>query len=140
MPDMAQQLSLSRETLFYIVTKAREFDAKVAPVDPDPGSNEADDGERSILEDRADDPTLAELKEAIDDLNVDESTELVALAWLGRGDFAAGEWQAALALARQRHSRHTTDYLVGIPMLGDLVEEGVAMLGYNLEDEEMKHL
>src|SRR5258706_6509384 len=81
------ELNISAEKVCYIIVKAREFDAKVPPVEPDPGSNPADDGEREILEDYADDPTLLELRSAIDDLNEDEVVDLIALAWLGRADF-----------------------------------------------------
>ena len=37
--------ALSVEVVSYIIIKAREFDAKVEPVDEAPGSDEADDGE-----------------------------------------------------------------------------------------------
>src|SRR5688572_18035400 len=47
--EKVPELSLSAETLCYIIIKAREFDVKVEPVEPDPGSNPADDGEVRIL-------------------------------------------------------------------------------------------
>ncbi len=50
-------LNISPEKICYIIVKAREFDAKVEPVEPDPGSNPADGGEREILSDYRDDPT-----------------------------------------------------------------------------------
>ncbi len=133
-------LSISPEKVCYIVMKAREFDAKVEPVEPDPGSNPADSGEREILEDYADDPTLAELNAAIDGLNDDEIVDLIALAWLGRGDFAKDGWEEAKALAEERHRRHSARYLIGMPALGDYLEEGLAALGYSCEDYEMGRL
>ena len=51
------ELSVSLDKLDFIIIKAREFDAKVDPVEPDPGSDPADDEEREVLEDYADDPT-----------------------------------------------------------------------------------
>ena len=89
--DSQAEINISPEKVCYIITKAREFDAKVDPVEPDPGSNPADSGESEILSDYADDPTAAELKEAIDDLNDDEVIDLIALVWVGRGDFAKSE-------------------------------------------------
>ena len=70
-----------------------------------------------------------ELRELIDDLNVDESAELVALAWLGRGDYDASEWSEALTAARERGNKRTSRYLLGMPMLGDWLEEGLEALG-----------
>ena len=52
-------LNIGLERLCYIIVKAREFDAKVEPMDQDPGSNPSDDGMRVVLEDYGDDPTLA---------------------------------------------------------------------------------
>lgn len=133
-------LAIDREMLSYIIIKAREFDAKVQPVEPDPGSNPADDREEEILGDYADDPTLDELRTAIDDLNEDAVVDLIALTWLGRGDYDAEDWREARLLAEERHRPHSSDYLVGIPSLGDYIEEGLAALGYDTSDFGLGHL
>ena len=138
--DRPAELNIGSDKVFYIVTKAREYDAKVPPVEPDPGSNPADGGEREILEDYTDDPTAAELCEAIDDLNEDEVVDLIAMAWLGRGDFGKSDWSAARRLARERHRRKSAAYLMGIPALGDLIEEGFTRLGHSFEQEELHRL
>jgi hypothetical protein len=134
------ELSISLEKLGFIIVKAREFDAKVEPVEPDPGSNAADDGEREILEDYADDPTYEELVDALDSLNEDEMAELVALTWLGRGDYDPGEWDEAVGEARETRLERATGYLVGTPNLADELEEGLARLGLSVEETEREHL
>jgi hypothetical protein len=134
------EIDINLEKVCFIIVKAREFDAKVDPVEPDPGSNPGDDGEREILEDYADDPTLEELRGAIDLLDDDEMVDLIALAWVGRGDFSRSEWPDARALARERHRQHSAAYLVGMPTLGDLLEEGLAELGYSCSDYDAEHL
>ena len=134
------ELNISTEKVCFIIIKAREFDVKVDPVEPDPASNPADDGQSEILEDYPDDPTQAELREAIDDLNEDETADLVALAWIGRGDFDRGDLEEARALARERHRRRAGDYLVGMPTLGDLLEEGLDALGHSCEEFEINRL
>jgi hypothetical protein len=83
-------LSISPDKAFFIVAKARRFDAKDGLTDPESGSNASDDGMRSVLEDRKDDPVRAELVSFIHDLNEDEQIDLVALSWLGRGDGRIG--------------------------------------------------
>lgn len=122
------------EQLAFIIEKAREFDAETAPVDSDSGSNPSDDNDVAILEDTGDNPTGEELVDAIDLLNDDQKAELLALMWLGRGDFDAAEWRQALAQARQTRDAHATGYLVGTPLLADYLEEALAALGYSLED------
>ncbi|HXC91671.1 MAG TPA: DUF3775 domain-containing protein [Stellaceae bacterium] len=128
-------LTIPLEKLAYIVEKAREYDAEV-PVDPDAadGSNAADDDERQILLDTPDNPTAQELRDAIEGLNLDEREELLALLWLGRGDYDAQGWREALRQARDAASSTEADYLLGTPLLGDYLEEGVEALGLSLEE------
>jgi hypothetical protein len=134
-----KELTIALETLFFIVVKARQYDVKVSPVESDPASNPADMQQREVLEDYKDDPTASELKGAINALNNDEQADLVALVWLGRGDFDVSEWDQARALAFQEQ-HHVARYLLGTPLLGDLLEEGASALGYSLEDFEIDRL
>jgi len=48
----------------------------------------------------------------------------------------AAEWEEVLAAAQERRSGPTADYLLGQPLLGDLMEEGFVALGYSCEDYE----
>jgi hypothetical protein len=134
------EINVSPEKVCYIIVKAREFDAKVEPVEPHSGSNPADDAEREILEDYEDDPTLEELREAIVDLNDDETIDLIALAWVGRGDFDRSDFESARSLAMERHRRNSAPYLIGMPNLGDCLEEGLAELGYSCDETALAHL
>ena len=130
-------LTIPLEKLAYIVEKAREYDAEV-PADPDAqdGSDAADDDEREILLDTPDNPTAQELRDALDGLNIDEREELLALLWLGRGDYDAQSWGEALRQARDTRTTTETEYLLGTPLLGDYLEEGVEALGLSLEGFE----
>lgn len=130
------ELEINPEKICFIILKAREFDAKVAPALLDKGPNPDDDQERAILEDQKDDSTLQELRDAINGLNEDEAIDLIAVAWVGRGDFKRAEWDEARTLANERHRRQSADYLTGIPLLGDYLAEGLEELGYDLEDYE----
>src|SRR5215470_4021684 len=134
------ELSTSLEKLGFIVIKAREFDAKVDPVEEDPGSDPADDDEREVLEDYADDPTYEELVDALESLNEDEITEVIALTWLGRGDYDAADWEEALGDARETRNDRAVAYLIGTPNLADEIEEGLSKLGLSIEDVEREHL
>jgi hypothetical protein len=126
-------LTIPLEMLAYIIEKAREFDAEV-PSDAEEGSNAADDDEREILLDTPENPTEQELRDAIDGLGIPERQELLALMWLGRGDYDAESWSEALQQARQTQSASETTYLLGTPLLSDYIEEGVSALGLSLED------
>ncbi len=133
-------LAIDPETVCYIIVKAREFDVKVDPVETDPGSNAADDGETAILQDYANDPTYDELKSAIESLNEEQQYTLVALMWLGRGTYGVDEWETALDDARAAANDRTAEYLLGTPLLADYLEEGLSQFGFSCEDIEMGRL
>jgi hypothetical protein len=129
-------LAIATDKVAFIIVKAREFDAKEGDSDPDSGSNPIDDGDADVLEDNGDDPVQAELIGAIRELNEEEQINLVALAWLGRGTYEIGEWNEALDTARLEHNKRTAEYLLGLPMLGDYLEEGLAAFGESISDED----
>jgi Protein of unknown function (DUF3775) len=130
-------LAIPLDRLAFIIVKAREFDAEV-PVEPDAasGSDGPDDDERQVLLDTPDNPTEEELRDAIDGLGLPARQELLALMWLGRGDYDAEGWLEALRQAGETTIASVTDYLVGTPLLGDYLEEGAAALDLSLEDFE----
>ena len=136
--ESSDQLTVSPETAFYVIVKAREFDEQVEPTDPDSGSNPSDDREVDVLEEEADDPVEQELEAALVALNIDEQFDLIALMWLGRGDFPT--FAEAREEASDMRDKHIPSYLIGTPKLGDYVEEGLAQLGISLEDFEKNRL
>ncbi len=108
---------------------------KESDSDPDEGSNPTDDGNTDILADKSDDPVREELLGAIRELPEDERLQLVALAWLGRGTYDISEWKTALETARSEHRKRTAEYLLGLPLLGDYLEDGLAMFDDGIVDE-----
>ena len=136
--ETSDQLTISLEQAFFIIVKAREFDEQVESTDPDSGSNPADDREVDVLEEGADNPVQQELEEALDALNVDEQLDLIALTWLGRGEYSS--FAEAREEASDMRDKHIPEYLIGTPKLGDFLEEGLAQLGYSLEDFERDRL
>ena len=126
---MNRQIGLPLETLAFIIEKAREFDVQVEADDPESGSNPSDDRGIAILEDTPENPIDEELAAALESLNDDQLTELLALLWVGRGDYDRDSWSEAVRQAREAKNKRIVRYLIGTPMLGDLVEEGLAELG-----------
>jgi hypothetical protein len=133
-------LTISPEKVCFLIIKAREFDVKDEVTESDPGSNPSDDKSAAVLEDHEDDPVVEEITSLINSLSVDEQIDLVALAWLGRDDYSADDWPAVREEAAQAHNERTAEYLLGIPLLGDFLEEGLSMLGYSCEEFEIGRL
>lgn len=131
-PDLA----ISPEKVAAILAKARQFDVKDVVTDPDSGSNASDDAMLSVLEDHASDPSRAELSAMIRGLNEDEQIDLVALAWLGRGDGDIDDWQDIRREADRAHNKRTAQYLIGMPLLSDFLEEALSQFGHSAEEFE----
>ena len=128
------ELGIATDKVCHIIWKARQFDVKEADADPDSGSNASDDNMTDVLENKPDDPVYAELVSFIRTLGLEEQINLVALAWVGRGTYEASEWQQALETARGEHNARTAEYLLGLPLLGDYLEEGLAAFDLDCAD------
>lgn len=129
-------LQIDPQTVYMLVLKAREFDDLDLPGEPDPDDGPEDTVVRAAMNYYANNPIAQEIKDMIDGLNDDEQADLVALTWIGRGDYSAEEWQETVNTARQRRTNPTSDYLLGTPLLGDYLEEGLIHLGFDLVDLE----
>jgi hypothetical protein len=134
--DETAELGISLEKVRFIIVKARQFDVKEAESDPDEGSDAIDDDMTDVLEDDPEnDAVEQELREYINGLDEEEQINLVALAWLGRGTYGIDEWNEALDTARAEHNNRTAQYLLGLPLLGDYLAEGLEAFGESYDDE-----
>jgi hypothetical protein len=136
-PEKEWELSIGPDTVRMFILKAKALSAALNSDYEDGNEHEVELNDQSrdshhhdgLAEEEEQDLTEEELRELIDDLNVDEAAELIALAWIGRGDYEASEWQEAVAEARQRGHKKTAKYLMGMPMLGAWLEEGLEAIG-----------
>lgn len=127
-------LEMNPEIVCAVIARAREFHAKEEVVIPEEPGNPADDWAMQVLADHADDLTYLDLKTQIDDLDPEQQVRLVALMWLGRGDYEADEWEMAVEDAKDNWTPNTADYLIATPMVSDYLIEGLEMLGYSCEE------
>jgi hypothetical protein len=124
-------MDLNPDTVRFIIDKAREFHVKEEVTIPEAPLSPSDDWARQILADHADDPSYQEAKTTIDDLEPDQQVTLVALMWLGRGDYAVEEWDSAIENAKDSWNERTAEYLLGTPLVADYLAEGLDGLGYD---------
>lgn len=130
-------LTIGPDTVRLFIEKAKAISAAVNEDYADGAEHEVELDEQArdnhhhdgLAEEKTENLTSVELRELIGDLNVDEAAELVALAWIGRGDFDAAEFADAVEEARRRGRRGTAKYLLGLPLLGDYLEEGLEAIG-----------
>ena len=129
------ELAISAEKIRFLIEKTREFDVKEANTDPDSGSDGADDNMIDVLEDNGEDPVVREITGFISAMTEDEQIDLVALMRLGRGDGSIDEWADLRREAAEGRRGPTARYLLGEPMLGDLLAEGLNEFGLTWADE-----
>ena len=135
-PEPGAMPDINPEKVYFIVEKAREW------LDAEEGASTEGSDPDSDLDRLTHDPGKAfrdELVAFITDLDVDEQDALVAMMWIGRGDFEPEHWLAAVKLAGERQEVSVADYLLGSPQLPDYLEEALADFGFSngdLGDEE----
>jgi len=131
-------LAISAEDVGFLIVKAREFDVKETNSDPDSGSNATDDNMIDVLEDNGSDPVASEIAAFINGLSEEEKIDLVALMRLGRGDGTIEEWDDLRreAADERERNRHTARFLLGEPLLGDYLADGLAAFGLSWVDDD----
>lgn len=133
--DDEVDLGISLETVATVVDHVRAIQVTE---ETDPAQlSEDGNSEAALLQEDPEDLTEGSLRAFIDELNEDEQAALIALAWVGRGDYGHEEWEEALRLAVERNEAgDASGYLLGMDMVGDLLAEGVAAFGLSIEDIE----
>ncbi len=132
-------IAISQDTVNYIIALAREV-REAAPAMMDAELDREHDTDHFTQmeatevvnnyapEDHASDSVFHALKSSIENLNVEEQHNLVAITWVGRGTYGKDEWQNALTDAKEASNDHTADYLMNIPLFPDYLEEGLTQL------------
>lgn len=128
-------LRVNLETVLWIIASAREFHAKEEVVFPD-DSVEGNDGDwaMQILADHGSDNTLGELRMAVHNLEPAEQAELLALKWLGRGDYGPSEWEVAKRDAADNWCPEIMDRLIATPLISEYLIEALEALGIDHEE------
>lgn len=127
-------LNVNPEIVCMLIERAREFHAKEGVVIPEETTSSSGNPAADMLADHQGDPTVQEFKTAVEDLEPDQQVALVALMWVGRGDFDVNEWGAAFRQAGEEWTPHTAEYLLSTPLVADYLEEGLVALGYSCGD------
>lgn len=118
-------MNIAEQSVRNLILRARAYDSKEQIDDfvPDPDSAETDAVE--TLQTGEHDPIRDEMQNWLETLDEEAQAELVALYWIGRGDYEGRDFPRAVQDARSRRTTPTSDYLLGAPLLGDYLELGL---------------
>ncbi|MBK1621177.1 DUF3775 domain-containing protein [Lamprobacter modestohalophilus] len=128
------RLHIPLDTLCSLIELAREFQAKESVVIPEVPSSPSDDWAMQVLADHGDDYNVAEFSNIVTEMSERQRSELVALMWVGRGDYSIEEWEQAVDDALGDFSIRAAAYVLAHPMVSDHLEEG--MIAFELSCEE----
>ena len=127
------------DTICRLILRTKELEAQVPAADPDQDPDDVDDfddegGEAlSVLEDELNDGVEQEVQALLDDLAEDQLSEVVALAWVGRGTYDASEWDDAFEEANGLNSDEKIDELMDMLLLAGHLEAGLAAFDYSCD-------
>jgi hypothetical protein len=118
-------MNIAEKNVRDLILRARAYDSKeqIEDFERDPDSGETDAVE--TLQTGDNDPIRDELEGWLNAQDEEAQAELVAMYWIGRGDFEGRDFGRAVAEARSRRTTPTADYLLGAPLLGDYLELGL---------------
>lgn len=127
-------IELNPDTVRFLIDKARQFQTS-ADLDMSEAPDDLEIGEwvEEAAADFAGDDSYRELVAVVEDLEPDQQICLVALMWLGRGDFDIEQWPEALERAREEYNARTASYLATTPLLPDYLTEALTLHGYDDE-------
>jgi hypothetical protein len=156
---MRATITMPLETLKTIIERAREYEFVDEDQDFAEDDEEEDDEADSELDDDDDDERSIELADDDDDdeeseedgdeldeddeefegileaLKPEELAELLALSWVGEGDYDGSNWDEAMGSARALSTDDVIVELAENPLLADAIERGLVALGYRISDD-----
>ena len=131
------ELRISTEKVCALIEAAREIAGKVASTTGDRTTTGDDSKLETIVDPAQDiyegDDRRHQMVEFIAGLNVEEQTDLLALIWLGRGDYDIGEWDDALEEAEARLAARDPDYMIGDSALPQYLGDGIEAFGWTCD-------
>ena len=129
------------ETLCRIVLRAREYEAQTpSDYDADETADNVDDedeGTLSVLDDSINDSVEEELRSIMEDLGEDQLVEVLALCWVGAGNYDGSDWDEALQDSQEMlddgGTESVIDELLDMPLLPSVLEAGLAAFDLNCD-------
>lgn len=123
------ELRISTDKVCDLIEAAREVAGLVEPTTGDKTTTGDDSRLVTIEENPAEDSRRGQIVEFIMGLNAAEQTDLLALIYIGRGDFDVDEWHDAVHEAAARIADHDADYMIGDAALPAYLGAGLDAFG-----------
>ncbi|MFZ2004957.1 MAG: DUF3775 domain-containing protein [Stellaceae bacterium] len=123
------ELRISTDKVCDFIEAAREVAGLVPPTTGDNTTTGDDSKLVTIEENPAEDDRRGQMIEFINGLNAAERTDLLALIYVGRGDFDITEWREAVREAATRIADRISDFMIGDAALSAYLGAGLEAFG-----------
>lgn len=120
------ELGINPHVIHHFIEQARAYHAKDTVF--------SDDLSAKLLSNQFGHVTYHDAVGTINKLDPEQQAALVALMYVGRGDFDISEWDDALAVAKNYWTDHTGEYLLSRPLVANYLEEGLEQLTFVQHD------
>lgn len=127
-------LQVNPETVCRLIELAQSYHVKEQTAFPEDGGNAVDDWSQQMLADHKDSSGYDEFASIINDIDEDQQQEVVALLWVGRGDYTVEEWDSVLQQAKEQWTPDTARYLIDHPLLADYLRDGLEQHGHTCQE------
>jgi hypothetical protein len=124
------ELRISTEKVCDLIEAAREVAGLVPPTTGDQTTTGDDSKLVTMEENPAEDDRRRQIIEFVFGLNAAEQTDLLALIYVGRGDYDIAEWHDAVHEAADRIADGDPDYMIGDDGLPEYLGAGLDAFGY----------
>ena len=123
------ELRISTAKVCDFIEAAREVAGLVPPTTGD-RTTTGDDSKLVTIEDNpAEDDRRGQMAEFVSGLNIAEQTDLLALIYVGRGDYDVAEWPDAVREATDRIADRDADFMIGEAALPEYLGAGLDAFG-----------
>ena len=123
------ELRISTDKICDFIETAREVAGLVPPTTGD-RTTTGDDSKLVTIEDNpAEDDRRGQMAEFVSGLNIAEQTDLLALIYVGRGDYDVAEWPDAVREATDRIADRDADFMIGEAALPEYLGAGLDAFG-----------
>ena len=129
------ELRINSDKVCGFLEFSRELAGKVPDTTGGDGTEIGDDSPLHLaIEESKDDPTREQMVEFINGLNIEEQEDLLALIFIGRGDYDYEDWESAVAEARDRITDGDPDFMIGSPGLPEYLGEALDAFGKSCDE------
>lgn len=127
-------ININPDIVCDIILKIREFQAKEEVVLPEESPSPSDDTDwAQVLAEHEDDLTYQEIQSTLDGLEPDQVWTVIALLFVGRGDFDRSEWASALDEAKNIQLDQAADFILNTPLAADYLKAGLIEFDYECD-------